>query len=51
MFATDLSLEYESARSLGLEPCSFYEAGLAGALCDEATRARLHEIGEQADWP
>ena len=51
MFATDLSLEYESARSLGLEPRSFYEAGLAGALCDEATRARLREIGEQADWP
>jgi aminodeoxyfutalosine deaminase len=50
MFDTDLGRDYEAATSLGLSPRSFYEAGLAGALCDEATRARLHAIGAAQDW-
>jgi aminodeoxyfutalosine deaminase len=50
MFGTDLSREYDAACSFGLEPRSFYEAALEGALCDEATRARLREIGEDYDW-
>jgi len=50
MFGTDLAQDYAVACSLGLEPRSFYEAGLEGALCDEATRARLREIGEDYDW-
>jgi aminodeoxyfutalosine deaminase len=50
MFATDLSLEYETARSLGLDPRTFYGVGLAGALCDEETRGRLRELGESYDW-
>ncbi len=41
MFDTDLTTEYAAACSLGLEPRGFYEAGVAGALCDEATKARL----------
>ena len=41
MFDTDLTAEYEAACSLGLHPKDFYEAGVAGALCDEATKARL----------
>jgi aminodeoxyfutalosine deaminase len=41
MFNTDLSHEYEIAGKLGVTPADAYEAGLAGALCDEATRARL----------
>ena len=28
----------------------FYEAGVAGALCDEATKARLAAIGDAYDW-
>jgi aminodeoxyfutalosine deaminase len=50
MFGTDLTLEYEAATSLGLDPRSFYEAGVAGALCDDDTRARLRQIGESYDW-
>jgi aminodeoxyfutalosine deaminase len=50
MFGTDLSTEYAAASELGLEPRSFYEAGLEGALCDEPTRSRLRELGETFDW-
>src|SRR3954468_5479922 len=50
MFATDLSRDYEAAESFGLEPRSFYEAGVAGALCDEPTRERLRQIGESYEW-
>jgi aminodeoxyfutalosine deaminase len=50
MFDTDLTRDYEAAASFGLDPRSFYEAGLAGALCDEETRARLRNIGANHDW-
>jgi aminodeoxyfutalosine deaminase len=50
MFDTDLTREYEVATSFGLDARSFYEAGVLGALCDEATRARLREIGDSFDW-
>ena len=50
MFDTNLTRDCEAAESLGLEPRSFYEAGLAGALCDEETRARLKEIGDHYHW-
>jgi aminodeoxyfutalosine deaminase len=50
MFDTDLTRDYEAAESLGLSPRVAYEAGVAGALCDETTRARLRRIGESADW-
>ncbi|HEY2671771.1 MAG TPA: adenosine deaminase [Rugosimonospora sp.] len=41
MFGTDLGREYAIASRLGLDPAEAYAAGLAGALCDEATRGRL----------
>jgi aminodeoxyfutalosine deaminase len=50
MFDTDLSRDYEAATSFGLDPRSFYDAGVEGALCDEATRERLRRIGESFDW-
>ena len=50
MFDTDLSRDYEAATSFGLDPRSFYEAGVAGALCDEETRSRLRKIGTEYDW-
>jgi aminodeoxyfutalosine deaminase len=50
MFDTDLSRDYEAATSFGLSPRSFYEAGVAGALCDDETRARLERIGRDHDW-
>jgi aminodeoxyfutalosine deaminase len=50
MFDTDLTRDYDAATSFGLEPSSFYDAALAGALCDESTRERLRRIGESFDW-
>ena len=50
MFDTDLTRDCEAAASLGLDPRRFYEAGLAGALCDEETRARLRSMGEAHVW-
>lgn len=50
MFDTDLTRDYDAAASLGVSPRAAYEAGLAGALCDEDTRSRLRRIGEQHDW-
>jgi aminodeoxyfutalosine deaminase len=50
MFDTDLTRDYEAAASLGVSPRAAYDAGLAGALCDEETRQRLRQIGESHDW-
>jgi aminodeoxyfutalosine deaminase len=50
MFDTDLTRDYEAAASLGVSPRAAYEAGLAGALCDEETRERLRALGETYDW-
>jgi len=50
MFGTDLSQDYDAAVSLGLEPRDAFETGLEGAVCDEATKARLREVGERFDW-
>jgi aminodeoxyfutalosine deaminase len=41
MFGTDLGREYELAAALGVSAADAYAAGLAGALCDDQTRARL----------
>jgi aminodeoxyfutalosine deaminase len=50
MFGTDLTRDCDAAVSLGLDPRDFYSAGLEGALCDEAAKARLRAIGEAFDW-
>jgi len=50
MFDTDLSREYQAAGSLGVDSRAAFEAGLAGALCDETTRDRLRELGSSFDW-
>ena len=50
MFGTDLTADYDAATRLGLSPQAAYEAGLAGALCDEMTKTRLREIGDSHDW-
>ncbi|HLY95389.1 MAG TPA: hypothetical protein VKP14_11140, partial [Gaiellaceae bacterium] len=51
MFDTDLSRDYEAATSFGLDPRSFYDAGVVGALCDVRTKQRLRQIGDSFDWP
>ena len=50
MFETDLTRDYEAAASLGLSARAAYEAGVAGALCDDVTRARLRHIGGAFSW-
>ncbi|HEY3550619.1 MAG TPA: adenosine deaminase [Gaiellaceae bacterium] len=50
MFDTDLARDYEAAASLGVSPQAAYEAGLAGALCDDETRARLRQVGDAFPW-
>jgi aminodeoxyfutalosine deaminase len=50
MFDTDLTRDYAAAASLGLSPRAAYDAGAAGALCDEPTRERLRQIGGTHDW-
>jgi len=50
MFDTDLTHDYEAARSLGVDPRAAFEAGLAGALCDDGTRKRLRELGNSFEW-
>jgi aminodeoxyfutalosine deaminase len=50
MFGTDLSTDYDAAARLGVSPKAAYEAGLAGALCDQATKTRLREIGDSYPW-
>ena len=44
MFDTDLTREYAAAEAMGLDPRRLYETALAGALCDEETRARLAAV-------
>jgi aminodeoxyfutalosine deaminase len=51
MFDTDLQREYDAVRSLGVDPHAAYEAGVAGALCDDETRAELAARGAAYDWP
>jgi aminodeoxyfutalosine deaminase len=48
MFGTDLTHEYELAVGLGLDPRGFYDAAVAGVLCDDALQERLRELGEGA---
>jgi aminodeoxyfutalosine deaminase len=50
IFDSDLTRDYEAAATLGLSPRAAYEAGLAGALCDQETLARLRRIGDSHDW-
>ena len=50
MFDTDLSRDYDAAASLGLSPRAAYEAGVTGALCDDATRERLRQVGDSHQW-
>ena len=50
MFDTDLDREYSIAATLGLQPRGFFDAGVAGALCDKETRSRIQAIGESFDW-
>jgi len=46
----DLTRNCDAASSLGVPPKTMFEAGIAGAFCDDALRARIAEIGAAFDW-
>jgi aminodeoxyfutalosine deaminase len=50
MFDTDLARDYEAATTTGIAPRAFYEAGVAGALCDDELQRTLAGIGASFDW-
>jgi aminodeoxyfutalosine deaminase len=50
MFDTDLAREYATAAELGLSAQDAFRAGIAGALCDDRTRAELVRIAEAYAW-
>jgi len=50
LMGTDLTQDYAAAARLGVSVREAYEAGLAGALCDEPTRQRLRATGDAFDW-
>jgi aminodeoxyfutalosine deaminase len=49
-FSCDLESEHAAARSLGADPRAAFAAGIAGALCDSATKSRLRQIAAEFDW-
>jgi aminodeoxyfutalosine deaminase len=50
MFGTDLTTDHDAAAELGLTTEAAYAAGVEGALCDDATRARIAAIGAAHAW-
>jgi aminodeoxyfutalosine deaminase len=51
MFGTDLGQEHSLAAELGVSAEDAFLAGVAGALCDDQTRAALAEAGRTAFAP
>ena len=51
MFDTDLDREHETARAMGVDARSLYDAGVEGALCDESTKERLRGLADVSEWP
>ncbi len=49
MFNTDLGTDYELAAQLGVTAEQAFEAGLAGALCDEPTKQYLRTAATRQD--
>jgi aminodeoxyfutalosine deaminase len=49
MFGTDLGQDYAAAAELGVSAMDAYVAGVAGALCDEDTRAHLLSLTQRGD--
>lgn len=49
-FSCDLEAEHAAARSLGADPRALFDAGIAGALCDEATKDALRALGDAYGW-
>jgi aminodeoxyfutalosine deaminase len=51
LMQTSLTEDSAVAVRLGHTPRAMYEHALAGAFCDEETRARLRAVADAFDWP
>jgi len=49
-FSCDLDSEHAAARSIGASPRAAFEAGIAGALCDQETKVSLRAVLAEHDW-
>ncbi len=49
-FSCDLDSEHAAARSLGADPRTAFEAGIAGALCNQDIKARLRTVLAEHRW-
>jgi aminodeoxyfutalosine deaminase len=49
-FSCDLESEHAAARALGADPRALFDAGIAGALCDEQTLETVRALGDAYDW-
>ena len=49
-FSCDLESEHAAARALGADPRALFDAGIAGALCDEDTLEIVRALGDAYDW-
>lgn len=49
-FGCDLAAEHAAARELGADPRALFDAGVAGALCDEPVKQRLRALADSYDW-
>jgi aminodeoxyfutalosine deaminase len=47
---TSLSCDCAAAVSLGHTPRHMFEHALGGVFCDDATKARLRQLGAAFDW-
>jgi adenosine deaminase len=50
MFDTDLARDHQAAVQAGCTPEQAFVAGLAGALCDDGTRAALRQVHQTYQW-
>lgn len=50
MFDTDLTREYKAVRAMGIDARDLFEFAMAGALCDDTTRAWLATILDSFQW-
>ena len=49
-FGCELDAEHAAARSLGADPRALFEAGIAGALCEQETKDALRAVGDAHEW-
>jgi aminodeoxyfutalosine deaminase len=49
-FSCDLEAEHAAACSLGADPRALFEAGIAGALCEDGVKDELRAIAAGHDW-